>query len=180
MVVKEARGKEAAMVTATDVDFIEMRIGKVVALKSDDHWVGCIVLDEVIGSRHLLIQIGQAEAFSLAASLQGVQWGRPMTYQFVAALLAGLGGRVRQVRIDRLVAGAYAATVEVEGPLGVKLIDARSSDALNLAALVDPAIFVAPEVLQDCETRCEGDSAEATELRRALTAGPMTIKRQET
>jgi len=80
------------MVTAPDVDFIEMRIGKVVALKSDDHLVGCIVLDEVIGGRHLLIQIGQAEAFSLAASLQGVQWGRPMTYQFVAALLAGLGG----------------------------------------------------------------------------------------
>jgi bifunctional DNase/RNase len=103
-----------------------------------------------------------------------------MTYQFVAALLAGLGGRVRQVRIDRLVEGAYAATVEVEGPLGVSLIDARSSDALNLAALVDPPILVAPEVLQDCGTRCEGDSAEAGLLRRALTARPMTIERQET
>lgn len=32
------------MATATDVDFIEMRIGKVVALKSDDHPIGCIVL----------------------------------------------------------------------------------------------------------------------------------------
>jgi bifunctional DNase/RNase len=111
------------MATATDVDFIEMRIGKVVALKSDDHHIGCIVLDEVSGDRHFLIQVGQAEAFSLAASLQGVPWGRPMTYQFVAALLEGLGGRVRQVRIDRLVAGAYAATVEVEGPLGVEFID---------------------------------------------------------
>ena len=168
------------MVAAMDVDFIEMRIGKVVALKSDDHHVGCIVLDEVTGGRHLLIQIGQTEAFSLAATLQGVQWGRPMTYQFVAALLAGLGGRVRQVRIDRLVAGAYAATVEVEGPLGVALIDARSSDALNLAALVDPPILVAPEVLQDCEIQCEGDSAEATAMRRALTTPPMTIERQET
>ena len=37
------------MATATDVDFIEMRIGKVVALKSDDHPFRCIVLDEVIG-----------------------------------------------------------------------------------------------------------------------------------
>ena len=166
------------MATATDVDFIQMRIGKVVALKSDDHLFQCIVLDEVIGERHLLIRVGDAEAFSLAASLQGMQWGRPMTYQFVAALLGGLGGRVRQVRIDRLVAGAYAATVEVEGSLGVEFIDARSSDALNLAALVDPPIFVAPEVLEDCQTRCEGDSAAATLLRRALTAGPMTIERQ--
>ena len=101
-----------------------------------------------------------------------------MTYQFVAALLEGLGGRVRQVRIDRLVAGAYAATVEVEGTLGVEFIDARSSDALNLAAVVDPPIFVAPEVLEDCQNRCEGDSAEATLLRQALTARPMTIERQ--
>ena len=44
------------MATATDVDFIEMRIGKVVALKSDDHPFRCIVLDEVIGERHLLIR----------------------------------------------------------------------------------------------------------------------------
>jgi bifunctional DNase/RNase len=29
----------------------------------------------------------------------------------------------------------YAATVEVEGPQGVRLVDARSSDALNLAVL---------------------------------------------
>ena len=39
------------MATATDVGFIEMRLGKVVALKSDDHLSGCIVLDEVSGDR---------------------------------------------------------------------------------------------------------------------------------
>ena len=46
-----------------------------------------------------------------------------MTYQFAVALLRGLGGQVRQVRVDRLADGAYAATVEVEGPLGVRSVN---------------------------------------------------------
>jgi bifunctional DNase/RNase len=59
-----------------------------------------------------------------------------MTYQFTAALVRSLGGRVREVRLDRIVEGAYAATVSVEGPQGVALVDARSSDAL--ARRLDP------------------------------------------
>ena len=102
-----------------------------------------------------------------------------MTYEFTAALVRGLGGRVREVRLDRIVEGAYAATVEVEGPHGVALVDARSSDALNLAVLTDAPVFVAPEVLADCIGRQEGDSAEAALLRRALTSDPMTIRRAD-
>jgi hypothetical protein len=33
------------------------------------------------------------------------------------------------------------------------------------------------EVLEDCDRRREGDSSEAVLMRRALAAGPMTIKR---
>src|SRR5436853_7066215 len=43
--------------------------------------------------------------------------------------------------VDRLHAGAYDATVEAEGPLGAGLAGARPSDAPNLAALLDAAIF---------------------------------------
>jgi bifunctional DNase/RNase len=99
-----------------------------------------------------------------------------MTYQFVAALVQALGGRVRQVRIDRVVEEAYAATVEVEGPHGVRSVDARPSDALNLAVLVGAPIFVAPEVLQEAEARRTGDSPGAARLRRALVAPAMTIE----
>jgi bifunctional DNase/RNase len=54
-----------------------------------------------------------------------------------------LGGWVRQVRIDRVVEETYLATVEVEGPPGMQSVDARPSDALNLAALVQAPIFAA-------------------------------------
>ena len=156
-----------------------MRVSKAVGLKDGDDFSEFMVLDEPDGDRHLVIQVGQTEGFSLAASLQGLQWGRPMTYEFTAALVRGLGGRVREVRLDRVVEGAYAATVEVEGPQGVAQVDARSSDALNLAVLMDTPVLVAPDMLADCMSRQEGDSAEATLVRRALTAGPMTIRRAD-
>ena len=167
------------MPATTDVGFIEMRIAKVVGFgpplaEEPSH---CVVLDEISADRHVVIWIGKAEAFSLAARLQGVEFGRPMTYDFAAALVRGLGGHVRQVRVDRLAEGIYAATVEVEGPLGARSVDARPSDALNLAAITDARVFVGPGLVDDFERLQDDDSAEARLLRLALTVPHMRITR---
>lgn len=167
------------MVTATDIGYARMRVGKVVVLNDGEGSCEFVVLNELDGDRHLVIQIGSAEAFALAASLGEAAWGRPMTYQFMAELVRSLGGRIREIRLDGLVSGAYAATVEAEGPHGVELVDARSSDALNLAVLVGAPIVVALEMLDDSDKRQEGDSAEAVLMRRALTTPPMTITKAE-
>jgi uncharacterized protein len=167
------------MIAATDTGLVPMRVSKAVALMEDDDLSAYVVLDELDGDRHLVIGVGPAEAFALDASLQGLQWGRPMTYQFTVALVRSLGGRVREVRLDRIVEGAYAATVEVEGPQGTGLVDARSSDALNLAVLTNAPVFVTPERLADCIGRQEGDSAEAARLQRAIAACPMTVRRAD-
>jgi len=167
------------MTAAADTSLVPMRVSKAVALGDGDQISQFMVLDELDGDRHLVIGVGDAEAFALDASLQGLQWGRPMTYQFAAALVRSLGGQVREVRLDRIVAGAYAATVEVDGPQGVGLVDARSSDALNLAVLSSAPVFAAPAVLADCLGRQEADSAEATLLQRAIAAGPMAVRRAD-
>jgi bifunctional DNase/RNase len=168
--------REIVMTAAADTGLVPMRVSKAVALGDVDGICEYVVLDELDGDRHLVIGVGNAEAFALDASLQGLQWGRPMTYQFTAALVRSLGGRVREVRLDRIVEGAYAATVEVDGPQGVRLVDARSSDALNLAVLTDAPVLVSAEILADCIGRQEGDSAEAALLQRAITAGPMAVR----
>jgi bifunctional DNase/RNase len=166
------------MTTATHVGHLEMRIAKVVGLgaANDEPFHQYVVLEEVAGDRQLAIAIGQPEAFSLAARLGGIAWRRPTTYQFVAALVQALGGRVRRVRIDRVVEETYIGAVEVKGPLGMQSVDARPSDALNLAALVQAPILVTPEVLQEAEARRAGDSPGAARLRRALVAPPMTVE----
>jgi uncharacterized protein len=168
------------MPATTDVGFIEMRIAKVVGFGPPlaEEPFHCVVLDEVSGDRHLVISIGDREAFSLAARLQGLEFGRPMTYDFAAALVRGLGGHVRQVRVDRLAESVYAATVEVEGPLGAQSVDARPSDALNLAAITDARVFVGPELVDDFERLQDDDSAEAGLLRLALTVPNMRITRE--
>ena len=165
------------MTAMTHVGFVMMGISKVAAVRDGDGVAQFVVLDEPDGDRYLLIKIGQAEAVALAANLDEMQWGRPMTYQFMAQLVLSLGGRIREVRLDGLVAGAYAAIVEVEGPRGVELVDARSSDALNLAALTATPIWVALEMLEDSDRRQEGDSSEAILMRRARAAGPMKLTR---
>ena len=168
------------MTTATGVGFIQMRISKVVAVgRGENDILECIVLDEVRGDRHLVIEVGSPEAFSLAATLGGTEWQRPMTYQFMAALVESLGARVRQVLLDRVIDGAYAATVELDGPAGTALVDARSSDALNLAALANATVFAAPQILEDNEHRRAGDEAQAALLRRAPELPPMTVRRIE-
>ncbi len=58
-------------------------------------------------------------------------------------------------------------------------MDARSSDALNLAVLAGAPIVVALEMIEDSDRRQEGDSAEAVLMRRALTTPPMTVKKAE-
>ncbi len=167
------------MNTATDTGLVPMRVSKAVALGDGDDLSAFMVLDELEGDRHLVIGVGHAEAFALDVSLQGLQWGRPMTYQFTVALVRSLGGRVREVRLDRIVEGAYAATVEVEGPPGMALVDARSSDALNLAVLTQVPVFVAPEMLADSIGRQEAESAEAALLQRAIAACPMAVRRAD-
>jgi uncharacterized protein len=167
------------MPAPTEVGFIEMRIAKVVGFGPPlaEEPFHCVVLDEVSGDRHLVISIGDGEAFSLAARLQGLEFGRPMAYDFAAALLRGLGGHVRQVQVDRLVEGTYIATVEVEGPLGARSVDARPSDALNLAAITDARVSVASELVDDFETTQDDDLAETRLLHLALTAPHMRVAR---
>ena len=167
------------MPAMTDRDLVEMRITKVAGfgppLAAEARQF--VVLEEVPDGGQLVVEIGEAEAFFLAARLQGVEFRRPMTDDFAAALVRALGGHVPRVRLDRVEEGAYAATAEVDGPLGTQEVDARASDALNLAARTGAAVFVSPAVLDDFRERQDDEAAGASLLRLAPTVPPMTIGR---
>jgi RNA polymerase sigma factor (sigma-70 family) len=111
-----------------------------------------VVLRERNGTRRLPIYAGSAEAIALACSLVAVEMPRPMTYQLAANLLAAAGSRLAEVRITRLVEGVFYAVVVVESPGGVVEVDARPSDALNLAVVsgapvrIDAGVLSNPEV----------------------------------
>ena len=95
-------------------------------------------------ARRLRIGVGDAEAAALAFSLQGQEFPRPMTYQLMASLVAAAGSAVRSVRVTGMTDGIFYARVMLRGGATV---DARPSDALNLAAITGAPVFVAGELL---------------------------------
>jgi uncharacterized protein len=94
--------------------------------------------------RRLRIGVGDAEATALAFSLQGTEFPRPMTYQLMASLVAAAGSGVRAVRVTGMADGIFYAQVALRGGATV---DARPSDALNLAVITGAPVFVSGELL---------------------------------
>jgi RNA polymerase sigma factor (sigma-70 family) len=122
-----------------------------------------ILLQEEAGERRLCIWVGQFEALSIAFALEGTELPRPMAYQFMAGLLEATGGRVAEARVTRLDDGTFYAVCVVDGPAGTREVDARPSDALNLALLSGAPIRVDPEVLATATTEKGAELlAEAT------------------
>lgn len=99
-----------------------------------------MVLAEQNGDRRLPIWIGPAEGMALALSLEAQEIPRPMTYQMAGRLVEASGGHVGEVRITRLTDATYYAAIMIDGPAGRQEVDARPSDAVNLALVTGAAI----------------------------------------
>lgn len=117
-----------------------------------------IVLLKAKGSeRYLTLSIGAAEGNPLALSLEDVEVPRPLTHQLTSRLVESCGGRIVEISITRLVDAVFYATVTLEtpatggSPAGTKDVDARPSDALNLAALAGAAITVEASMLSEAD-----------------------------
>ena len=104
-------------------------------------------LKERSGERVLPIWLGTYEGDSLALHLAGQLLPRPMTYALMARLLDLAGATVERVAIATLREETYYATVFVTVGGTTHEVDARPSDALNLALRVGAPIFVAEEVM---------------------------------
>jgi hypothetical protein len=94
--------------------------------------------------RRLRIGVGDAEATALAFSLQKLDFPRPLTYQFMATLVTAAGSAVRLVRVTAKHDGVFYAQVVLRGGATV---DARPSDALNLAAVTSAPVTVSADLL---------------------------------
>jgi bifunctional DNase/RNase len=136
---------------AAEGGLVAMRLRDVFRRRAEDGTVAHVaLLEETGGERVLPIWMGEFEATALALRLEGVQPPRPLAYGLMAGLLAATGGTLREVRISRLADRVFYAEVVIEGPEGSRAVDARPSDALNLALLAGAPILVEPGVLAAC------------------------------
>jgi len=107
-----------------------------------------VLLQEAGGDRVLPIWMGAAEATQIAFATLGESTPRPMTYAFMRSLLDAGGVRVKEVRVTTLTDNVFFASVHIHGtsPDDVT-VDARPSDAINIALEASAPIYVSTELL---------------------------------
>ncbi len=92
-----------------------------------------VVLHDEAHHRALGIWIGPAEAFAIDQGLRQSPMPRPMTVNFIASILHSLGAVLEEVRIESLKDEIFYATARIRSDNTVHEIDARPSDAIELA-----------------------------------------------
>lgn len=158
----------AELTSRKETEMIEMGLEDVLVRVADDGsaalWGGhVIVLRERNGNRHLPIWVGAPEGHALASRLQEARFPRPMTADLMVEIVRVLGGQVRGVAITRLEDDTFYGSIS----LGDAEVDARPSDALNLAVRTGAPIRVAEAVLdaasvdrEGLEEKLEGDAKQ--------------------
>ena len=135
------------MTTAQAAEWTEVTVAEIRRTSNEDplQREHVMVLAERDGDRSLPIWIGPAEATALALTLQSVETPRPFPYKLAAGLVEAAGAQITEVRITQLLSSVFYAIVVVQGtgtPSGPREVDARPSDAVNLAVVTGVPIRV--------------------------------------
>jgi uncharacterized protein len=110
-------------------------------------WQRIVLLREKDGDKVLPIWIGAPEGDMLAFHLHGASTPRPMTPDLTTRLLEAAGARIERVAVTRLEENTFYATITLVVGENSHEIDARPSDAVNLALRAGVSIFVDEEVM---------------------------------
>jgi RNA polymerase sigma factor (sigma-70 family) len=161
--------REATVTSTEQVEWAEVVVKGVGRTAHEDieQYEHVMILAERDGDRLLPIWIGPAEASVLALALESVETPRPFPYKLAAGLVEAAGSRVTEVRITQLIAPVFYAVVEVQGPAGPREVDARPSDAVNLAVVTGVPIRVNAELLK---ARAPADRDKVVRSVRLATA----------
>jgi len=134
-------------------EFSDVRVVDVAqSLGSADNPLCAVTLAELDGDRRFRVVMRKPEADHIAVYLQQMHIGRPLTYDLMASLVPALGGRLLEARVTRSDGEAFYAEAIVDGVHGVQTLDARPSDAINLALRSGAPIRVATSLLRRLAT----------------------------
>ena len=104
-----------------------------------------IFLKEKGGERSMPIFVGLPEGASLAAPLADDKFPRPTTADLTIELLRASGGTIERIAITSIRDNTFYALVSVNGDE----VDARPSDAINLAVRATAPIFLEESLLDE-------------------------------
>ncbi|KQZ83122.1 hypothetical protein ASD56_12375 [Microbacterium sp. Root166] len=143
---------------------VQVRVAGVALDASGQHVVLLKPIDEIPGDGQVLpIWIGQLEATSILVAIERAPVPRPLAHDLMRSLLGALEGEVTRVEVTRIDDGTFYAEITLVTASGVKVVDARPSDAVALASRVGAGIWVADAVIAEAgvpDVLTEVDAAE--------------------
>lgn len=152
---------------------IEVEVYDVFALKGDEAAsIGSqatVLLREKRGGRILPIWIGELEGIAIAFALEDKELARPITHDLTKSLLDAVNVTVESVKVNKLVSDTFYAVVSVRNGSGATDVDARPSDAINLALRAGAPLFVEEAVFDDAPAT--GRSAKPARTGSAAIVG---------
>jgi bifunctional DNase/RNase len=107
-----------------------------------------VVLKSKDSNDVLPLWIGVFEANAIASILENIQRPRPMTHDLMKNIFDTLKANVKYVYISDIVGDVYYAKIVVNSNGDEYLIDARPSDAINLALRCNVPIYASEGVLE--------------------------------
>ncbi len=132
------------------------------------------ILEEPGTGTMLPIWIGAQEATSIFIAVEGAEAPRPLAHDLMKTLLETVGAEVERVEVTKIEGGTFYAEITLRTREGRRILDARPSDSIALAARVDAPIWVADEVLEEAgivdetEGPHEDEEAKLAEFKRFL------------
>ncbi|HEY9365112.1 MAG TPA: bifunctional nuclease family protein [Agromyces sp.] len=146
---------------------VQVRVVGIAIDESGQHVVLLGPIDALPGEGRILpIWIGSLEATSILVAVEGADVPRPMAHDLMRSLLEAMDAQVDKVEVTRIEDGTYYAEITVTGPAGERIVDARPSDAIGLAARTGATIWVADAVLAEAgvaDITVGADEAEAAQ-----------------
>jgi hypothetical protein len=122
-----------------------------------------VMLKDINDERYLPIWIGPFEAEAITNELNGQQPKRPLTHDLLNAAIGELGGKVVHILINDLRDDVYYARLVISLSDKQIEVDARPSDAINVAVRAGAPIFVADTVMTKASIQPDEDVEQETE-----------------
>ena len=108
-----------------------------------------IVLKVSDGTNRVVpIYVGDNEFNGIVLKLQNHQTSRPITYDLMTDMLNQMSLTVNLIRVSELRGNAYIARLHCSSETEEKVLDARPSDAINMALRFGCEILVHKQVVQ--------------------------------
>jgi bifunctional DNase/RNase len=136
-------------------DMVEVVIDSIrVSLMSQQR---IVILREANAERYLPIWIGVYEAEAITIALQEVEVARPLTHDLLKNVFTAFNARIIRVEVSALRDDTFFGNVVAEADGKTLNVDARPSDALNLAVRAHVPILVARQVMDSAGITPEED-----------------------